>query len=64
MTGRVKGGLQGFVLETPRLDDAPRSGRPVEVDIDAIKTLTESNQCCTMQEIADIFRLSESKSYW
>ena len=27
------------------LDDAPWSGRPIEVDSDQIKTLTESNQC-------------------
>ena len=29
------------------LNDAPRSGRPVEVDNDQIKTLTENNQCST-----------------
>ena len=27
------------------LDDAPRSGRPVEVDSDQIETLIEGNQC-------------------
>ena len=31
------------------LDDAPRSGRPVEVDSDHIETLIESNQCYTKQ---------------
>ena len=27
------------------LDDAPRLGRPVEVDSNQIKTLIENNQC-------------------
>ena len=36
------------------LDDAPQSGRPVEVDSDQIETLIENNQCYTMQEVADI----------
>ena len=35
------------------LDDAPRSGRAVEVDNDQIETLTESNQRYTTREIAD-----------
>ena len=30
------------------LDDAPWSGRAVEVDSDQIKTLIENNQCYTM----------------
>ena len=30
------------------LNDAPRSGRPVEVDSDQIKTLLENNQHYTM----------------
>ena len=34
------------------LDEAPRSGRPAEVDSDQIETLTENNQHCTMQETA------------
>ena len=29
------------------LDDAPQSGRPVEVGSDPIKTLIENNQCYT-----------------
>ena len=36
------------------LADAPRSGRPVEVDSDQIKTLTENNQRYTTWEIEDI----------
>ena len=36
------------------LDNAPRSGRPVEVDSNKIQTLIENNQCYTMQEIANI----------
>ena len=35
------------------LDDAPQSGRPVEVDGDQIETLNENNQCYTMREIAN-----------
>ena len=34
------------------LDDAPWSGRPVEVDSDQIKTLIENNQRYTTWEIA------------
>ena len=36
------------------LDDALRSGRPVEVDNDQIETLIENNQCSTTGETADI----------
>ena len=42
------------------LDDAPQLGRPVEVDSDQIETLTEKNQCSTMQEIAYILKISKS----
>ena len=42
------------------LDDAPQSGRPVEVDSGQIETLTESNQCYTMREIADILKIYKS----
>ena len=42
------------------LDGAPWSGRPDEVDSDQIETLTEINQCYTMQERADILRISRS----
>ena len=42
------------------LDDASRPSRPVEVDSNQIKTLTESNQHYTMQEIADILKISKS----
>ena len=42
------------------LDDAPRSGRPVEVDSDQIETLIENNQRYTMREIADILKISKS----
>ena len=38
------------------LDGAPQSGRPAEVDSDQIETLTESNQCSTWWEIADILK--------
>ena len=42
------------------LDDAPRSGRPVEVDSGQIETLIENSQCYTTQEIADILKISKS----
>ena len=42
------------------LDDAPRSGRPVEVESNQIETLTENNQRSTMQEIANILKISKA----
>ena len=42
------------------LDNAPQSGRPVEVDSNQIKTLTENNQYYTMQEIAGILKIPKS----
>ena len=42
------------------LDDAPRSGRPVEVDNDQIETLIENNQCYAAWEIANILKISKS----
>ena len=41
------------------LDDAPRSGRQVEVDSDHIETLIENNQRYTTRERADILKISE-----
>ena len=38
------------------LDNAPRSGRPPEVESDQIETLIENSQ----QEIADIVKISKS----
>ena len=42
------------------LDDAPQSGRPVEVDSDQIETIIENNQRYIMREIADILKISKS----
>ena len=42
------------------LDDAPQSGRPVEVDSDQIEALIENSQHYTKQEIADILKISKS----
>ena len=42
------------------LDDAPWSGRPVEVDSDQIETLIENNEHYTTWEIADILKISKS----
>ena len=42
------------------VDDAPWSGRPIEVHSNQMKTLIENNQCYTMQEIANILNISKS----
>ena len=42
------------------LDDAPRSGRPVEIDSEQITALIENNQCYTTWEIVDILKISKS----
>ena len=42
------------------LDNAPRLGRPVEVDSNQTETLTENNQRYTMQEIANILKIPKS----
>ena len=42
------------------LDDAPWSGRPVEVDSDQIETLIENNQCHSTQETADTLKTFKS----
>ena len=42
------------------LDNAPRLGRPVEVDSDQI----ENNQHSTAQEIADILKISKLIKLW
>ena len=44
------------------LDDAPRSGRPVEVDSDQIETLIENNQPYTTQKTADTLKISKSST--
>ena len=41
------------------LGGAPRSGRPVEVDSNQIKTLIENNQRYTTQQIANILKISK-----
>ena len=41
-------------------DNAPGSGRQVEVDSNQIKTLIENNQHYTMQDIADLFKILKS----
>ena len=44
------------------LDDAPWSGRLVEVDSDQIETLIENNQHYTTREIADRLKISKSST--
>ena len=41
-------------------DDAPRSGRPAEVDSDQTETLIENNQHYTVLETADMLKISRS----
>ena len=47
-----------FCAEDFLLDDAPWSGRPVEIDSDQMETLIESNQCSTTWERADILKIT------
>ena len=49
-----------FCIRNSLLDDAPGSGRSVEVDSNQIETLIENNQCYSMQETADILKISKS----
>ena len=42
------------------MDDAVPSGRQVEVDSNQIKTLIENNQHYTLQEIANMLKISKS----
>ena len=44
------------------LDNAPRSGRSVEVDSDQIETITENIQHYTTREIANILKISKSST--
>ena len=49
-----------FCARNFSLDNAPWLGRPIEIDSDQIKTLIENKQCYTMQEVADILKISKS----
>ena len=49
-----------FHIKDFSLDDAPCSDRPVGVDRDQIKTLTENSQRYTTWEIANILKISKS----
>ena len=42
------------------LDDAPQSGRTIEVDSDQVQTLIGNNWCSTTWEIANILKISKS----
>ena len=44
------------------LDDGPWLGKPVEADSDQIKTVIGNSQRYTMQEIADILKISKSSA--
>ena len=41
-------------------DNAPWFGRPVEVDSEEVEKIIDSNQCYTMQDIANILKISKS----
>ena len=49
-----------FCIRKSLLDDAPESGRSVEVDSNQIETLIENNQYYSMQKTADILKISKS----
>ena len=49
-----------FCARNFSLDDAPRSGRPVEIDSDQVETLIENNPCYTTCKIADILKIFSS----
>ena len=51
-----------FCVGDYSLDDAPLSGRPVEVDSDQVKILIENNPHYTMREIANILKISRSRT--
>ena len=51
-----------FCAGDSSLEDAPRLGRPVEVDSNQIETLIENNQCYTTQERANILKISKSST--
>ena len=42
------------------LDDAPQSGRPVEVDNSQVETLIENNELSATWKIANILKISKS----
>ena len=42
------------------LEDAPRSGRPTEVDDDKIKAMIENNRSSTIREVAEKFNISHT----
>ena len=44
------------------VNDAPQSGRQVEVDSDQIETLIEKNQCYTTWEVVNILKISKSSA--
>jgi len=46
------------------VEDAPRSGRPVEADKDTIKTLVDANGRITTREFAGIFNSSYLTVYY
>ena len=52
--------LVKFLVGDFSQDNAPWLGRPVEVDSDQVKTLTENSQHYTMQGIVDILKISKS----
>ena len=49
-----------FRSEDFDLKDAPRSGRPTEVDDDKIKTMIENDQRSTIREIAEKLNISHT----
>ena len=62
------GTCQKWIVKFPAgdfsLDDAPRSGRSVEVNSDQIEILIKNNQHYIMPEISNILKIPKSLNYW
>ncbi|GFW58359.1 histone-lysine N-methyltransferase SETMAR [Trichonephila clavipes] len=59
----VQGDLHKFRSGNFDVEDAPRSGRPVEADKDAIKALVDANRRITTREIGLKLNLLNSTVY-
>ncbi|XP_046814166.1 histone-lysine N-methyltransferase SETMAR-like [Vespa crabro] len=56
-------GSQNFETGNFDVEDAPRSGRPIEADKDTIKALIDANRRITIREIGERLNLSNSTIY-
>ena len=54
--------FEKFVAGHFLVNDPPRAGRQDEVDSDQTETLIENNQCYTLQDLANILKISKSST--